>query len=220
MASQVFTSARAAQDRSRSRAGLLGTADEAGDARGSAPSAAKGYLDWKLDDRAGQPLVVRGFLLFQGPGQLAVGRPGSLQLRVPLLQSRQQLGVRLLQAGDLALKLFLVSGGTEARLPHACSPISSASRRSRRWVWCDLRSRSQVSKTVVFVGPAGRTAPRHPVLHSARGSMTVLQARRVPAPDYRTCGTRPRRSGMLVQGSGQLAVDARAASSSSARSSS
>ncbi|MFF6916622.1 hypothetical protein [Streptomyces sp. NPDC012466] len=60
---------------------------------------------------------MRGSLLVQGPAQLAVDRPSSLQLRVPLLQPRQQLGVRLFQAGDLALKLFLVGGGTEARLP-------------------------------------------------------------------------------------------------------
>jgi hypothetical protein len=102
---------------SRGRVGLLGTAVKAGGARRSAPCAAKGYLDWKLHDRAGQTLAVRVSLLLQGPGQLAVGRPGNLQLRVPLLQPRQQLGVRLFQAGDLALKPFLVGGGTEARLP-------------------------------------------------------------------------------------------------------
>ncbi|WP_152776294.1 hypothetical protein [Streptomyces spongiae] len=31
--------------------------------RRSGPSAAKDYVDWKLDDRAGRPLAVRGFLL-------------------------------------------------------------------------------------------------------------------------------------------------------------
>ncbi|MFF9810687.1 hypothetical protein ACF1G5_37295 [Streptomyces coeruleorubidus] len=59
---------------------------------------------------------MRGSLLVQDPGQLAVGCPSSLQLRVLLLQPRQQLGVRLFQTGELALKLFLIGGVTEARL--------------------------------------------------------------------------------------------------------
>ncbi|MBC2906245.1 hypothetical protein [Streptomyces cupreus] len=52
------------------RVGLLGAAAEAGGARRSAPCTAKGYLDWKLDYRAGQTLAVRGSLLVQGPGRL------------------------------------------------------------------------------------------------------------------------------------------------------
>lgn len=54
------------------RVGLLGTVAEAGGARPSAPCAAKGYPDWKLDDRAGQTLAVavRGSLLVQSPDQL------------------------------------------------------------------------------------------------------------------------------------------------------
>ncbi|MFG2374604.1 hypothetical protein ACGFY9_24360 [Streptomyces sp. NPDC048504] len=66
--------------------------------RRSAPSAAKGYLDWKLEDGPGGPWsAVRGFLLAQGPGlRAARGWPSdSLQLRVLLLQSSQRLGVRL-----------------------------------------------------------------------------------------------------------------------------
>ncbi|GGX18310.1 hypothetical protein GCM10010383_55370 [Streptomyces lomondensis] len=64
----------------------------------AAPAGARlarpGCLGRKPDDGAGQTLAVR----------------------VTLLHLRQQPGVRLFQAGDLALKLLLIGGGTEARL--------------------------------------------------------------------------------------------------------
>jgi hypothetical protein len=41
--------------------------------------------------------------------------------------------------GDLALKLFVVGGAPRPDHRHACSPIGSASRRSRHWVWMTSR---------------------------------------------------------------------------------
>lgn len=83
----------------RGRIGLFGAVVEAGGAPPERAFRSQGLPRLEAG-RPGRPALGGPRLPSgSGPGRLAVGHPGSLQLRVPLLQSRQQLGVCLLQTG-------------------------------------------------------------------------------------------------------------------------
>lgn len=83
--------------------------------RRSVPPAVKGYLALKPDARAGQGPGGARLPSGSGPGRLAVGRPGSLQLRVPLPRPRHQFGVRPFRAGGLARRTARPDCGVPCR---------------------------------------------------------------------------------------------------------
>lgn len=68
------------------------------------------------DLRSGFQLTERSLALVQGPGQLPVGVPGSLQFGFALLQGCPQTYGLLFQAGDRPLDCIDVCGCAEARL--------------------------------------------------------------------------------------------------------
>lgn len=69
-------------------------------------------------------LTARSLALVQGPGQLPVGFPGSLQFGLAFLQGRPQIDGLLSQTGDRPLEFLDIGGGTEAGLAPGLFPQS------------------------------------------------------------------------------------------------
>lgn len=152
-------------------------------------------------------LSARGSFLVQRPGQLAVGRAGSLQLRFAFLQARRQFGVGLLQAGDPALKL-----PSTASPATPCPPSGWRRRRRCARCWGPAGPRAGYCRSPAAAGPAApcstpSTTPRPRKMRHCCPWSGRWTSRSGPAPACAPCAAQRRELDPVLRGFDHLGDD-------------